>query len=181
MPDELIDSDDEGNFIAGEEISNSAPVTLSRLGSYVRETANSTNIVGSSNWITNLTNSTTNPPHSFSGTLHEVIAFNRKLSVSEREEVYKYLSLKYGLEEKLPEDMKSVRNSVSSHGRTAAYWLIESHPNKKNLKTLPYGAEFSGITLSEFFEMPKHLYKSAGTRLSNGSVLAGDTYSNIGL
>ena len=180
MADELVDTDIESQFPAAQEQFNTAPITLSRIGTYVRSTATGSGTVGSATWVNALTNNATNPSFSFAGVVSEVIVFDRKLSPSEREEVYAYLSLKYRLEEKLPEGMQSVRNSASSYGRTAAYWVIESHPNRKNLQTLPYGAEFGGITLSEFFEIPDLVYKSAGTRLSNGTTLAGDTYSNIG-
>lgn len=181
MADELVDTDIESQFPAAQEQFNTAPITLSRIGTYVRSTANTGSAtVGSVAWVNSLTSNASHPSFSFAGVVSEVIVFDRKLSPSEREEVYAYLSLKYGLQEKLPEGMQSVRNSASSHGRTAAYWVIESHPNRKNLQTLPYGAEFGGITLSEFFEIPNLVYKSAGTRLSNGTTLAGDTYSNIG-
>jgi hypothetical protein len=180
VADELVDTDIESQFPAAQEQYNTAPIVLSRIGTYVRSTATGSGVVGSTDWVNALVNNTTNPSFSFSGVVSEIIVFDRKLSAEERDDVYAYLSLKYGMENTLPEAMQSARNSASSYGRTAAYWVIESHPNRKNLQTLPYGSEFGGMTLSEFFEIPDLVYKSAGTRLANGTTLAGDTYSNIG-
>lgn len=61
--------------------------------------------------------------------------------------------------------------------QTNEYWGIQPHPNTNGLDTIPKGAEFSGITLNRFFAMNETVYKSAGTRLSDGTVLGSDTYA----
>lgn len=177
MSDESQLADIDTQFPASAEQYNTSPITLARIGAYVRSTAVSTQTPGSAAWVSELL---TNGSYSFGGVVSEILVFDRKLSDTEREDVYAYLSLKYGLDRVLPESMENVRNSASSNGRTAAYWSVEAHPNKKNTVELPYGSEFSGMTLSSFFTMPDLVYKSAGTQLANGTTLAGDTYSNIG-
>lgn len=177
MPDELIDNQEENSFTAPENVTNSAPVTLSRLGSYVRETAISANTPGSASWITDLTNSTTNPPHSFSGTLHEVIVFNRKLTETERQSVYSYLSKKYKLTDSLPDSFVSSHPSAELLG--LQYWSIKHHPNSKGLRDILPNTQFGGINLQTFFHLPDQIYKSEGTRLPNGTVLSGDTYGGV--
>lgn len=177
MADEATIADIDLQFPASAEQYNTSPVTLGRLGGYVRGSAVSASVPGSQAWVAGLTS---NSAYSFRGVISEVIVFNRKLSAQEREEVYSYLSIKYGLNERLPSTMPGIRNSVAYEGRTASYWVVESHPNKKNTTALPYSVEFSGLTLSSFFTMPDLVYKSAGTGLANGTTLAGDTYSNIG-
>jgi hypothetical protein len=112
--------------------------------------------------------------------LCEVIVFNRKLSEYERQAVYGYLSRKYSdLETKLPD--KYYRSHTSTYEQGTTYWVVESHPNTKNISGLPFGSEFSGLTLANFFGLADLIYKSAGTVLADGTLLAGDTYSNVGL
>ena len=118
----------------------------------------------------------------YNGDVHlcEVIVFNRKLSEYERQAVYGYLSVKYSdLETKLPD--KYYRSHTSTYEKGTTYWVVESHPNTKNISGLPFGSEFSGLTLANFFGLPNLIYKSAGTVLADGTLLAGDTYGNVGL
>lgn len=165
----------ESAFAAPQEQYNSAPIDLARMGAYVRLNAESTQTAPNSAWVSNLTNNTTNPSFSFAGVVSEVIVFNRKLSEEERQIVYGYLSRKYALETKMPDAFKTSHNSAYLAG--ISYWGIQPHPNTNGLDTIPKGAEFSGITLNRFFAMNETVYKSAGTRLSNGTVLGGDTYT----
>jgi len=179
MPSEIVDPDDESQFPAAPEQYNSAPITISRFGAYVRSTAESTSSSPVSSWVNDLTNNTTNPSFSFSGVLSEVIVFDRKLNETERQQVYAYLSQKYNLNERLPKSFDQSRNSAYQAGLT--FWDVENHPNKKNLDELPFVCEFSGLTLQSFFSIPDLVYKSVGTRLADGTTLSGDTYTNIGL
>jgi hypothetical protein len=177
MADELIDNADESLFAAGEEVYNSASVTLSRFGAYVRETATSSNAVGTANWISDLINPTTNPTNSFSGVIHEVLVFDRKLSETERQSVYSYLSKKYKLTDSLPDSFVSSHPSAELAGLT--YWSIKHHPNSRGLGDIPTSTPFSNIPLEAFFHLPDQVYKSEGTQLQNGTVLTGDTYGAV--
>lgn len=179
MPSEIVDPDDESQFPAAPEQYNSAPITLGRFGAYVRSTAETTATTPTSSWVNALTNNTTNPSFSFSGVLSEVIVFNRKLSETERQQVYAYLSQKYNLNDSLPKSFDQSRNSAYQAGLT--FWDVENHPNKKNLDELPFVSQFAGLTLESFFSVPDMIYKSVGTRLADGTTLASDTYTNIGL
>ena len=165
----------ESAFAAPQEQYNSAPIDLARMGAYVRLNADSTQTAPNGTWVNDLTNNTTNPSFSFAGVVSEVIVFNRKLSEEERQIVYGYLSRKYALEAKMPDAFKTSHNSAYLSG--LSYWTIQPHPNTNGLDTIPKGAEFSGITLNRFFAMNETVYKSAGTRLSDGTVLGGDTYA----
>lgn len=165
----------ESAFAAPQEQYNSAPIDLARMGAYVRLNAESTQTAPNATWVNDLTNNTTNPSFSFAGVVSEVIVFNRKLSEEERQIVYGYLSRKYALEAKMPDAFKTSHNSAYLAG--LSYWGIQPHPNTNGLDTIPKGAEFSGITLNRFFAMNETVYKSAGTRLSDGTVLGSDTYA----
>lgn len=165
----------ESQFAAPFEQYNSAPIDLARMGTYVQLNARSTQTAPNTTWVNDLTNNTTNPSFSFAGVVSEVIVFNRKLSEEERQIVYGYLSRKYALETKMPDAFKTSHNSAYLAG--ISYWGIQPHPNTNGLDTIPKGAEFSGITLNKFFAMNETVYKSAGTRLSDGTVLGSDTYA----
>lgn len=177
MSDEFITPEQESQFGADSTQINPTEIVIGRLGAHVRITANSTNTAGSVGWVTDLTSGITNPPFSFAGVISEVIVFDRRLSNSEREQVYAYLSRKYRLEDKLPSALP-VRRSADVAGTT--YWVIENHPNTKDLRTIPYGAEFSGITIDSFLKIPDTIYRSEGTQLAGGTVLGGDTYDYLG-
>jgi hypothetical protein len=129
---------------------------------------------GSLGWLTYPTSG-----YGMIGVLNEVVVFNRKLTENERQQVYGYLARKYKMQESLPDSYTLSHNGAYSVGMT--YWMIEHHPNTKNTSTIPAGLSFSGITLNNFFYLPETVYKSKGTVLSDGTVLSGDTYSNIGL
>ena len=177
MADEFITPAQESQFGADSTQINTSDIVIGRFGAHVRTTANSTNTAGSAGWVTDLTSGITNPPFSFAGVISEVIVFDRRLSEREREQVYAYLSRKYRLEDKLPDSLP-VRRSADAAGTT--YWVVENHPNTKDLSTIPYGAEFSGITIDSFLKIPDTIYRSEGTRLPDGTVLGGDTYDYLG-
>ena len=174
---ELIGLGEELQYGAGAVQYNSEPFTLSRMGAYVRTTANSTNTPGSAAWVTDLVNNGLNPSFSFSGVVSEVIVFNRKLTPDERDTVYSYLSKKYGLDARLPDTQSESHPSAATVNQS--YWDIEIHPNTKGIAQFPAGTEFSGVCLSAMLKLPDLLYKSSGTVLANGNVLSGDTYDII--
>lgn len=168
----------ELDYAAPAEQYSSAPVSIGRFGAYVRAELGSTAAVANTDFVNHAKSDTDNPSYSFQGVLHEVIVFNRKLTEVERQQVYQYLSFKYGLDDTLPDSFVKSHNSAYAAGLT--YWEIRHHPNTEGLSTIPAGICFGGITLQNFVHFPDTLYKSAGTVLSNGTVLSGDTYSNIG-
>lgn len=169
---------------AGNASENPFPVSgitmaIGRFGAGVRTTivAPSSDGFGSQNWVNTAIGNT---PYTFRGVLYEVIVFDRKLSEIERQEVYGYISRKYpNIEQRLPDKFYLSHPSTFAQGLT--YWDIENHPNNKNLSTIPFGSEFSGISLRKFFTLADSIYKSSGTVLYDGTVLSGDTYTNVGL
>lgn len=167
---------------AGTSVVPASPVSgvtmeIGQFGGYIRHaTAVANDSAGGTAWIGGVT---AEGALGFWGVLNEVIVFNRKLSETERQEVYGYLSRKYKMSDKLPNSYRISHHGAYSVGTT--YWNIEHHPNNKGLSTIPSGISFSGITLSNFLALPDTIYKSSGTVLSDGTVLSGDTYSNIGL
>ena len=169
----------ENLFTAGSDQYNPADIVIGRIGANISAVATGSGVTGSQAWITSVLANT--PSYSFTGVIHEVIAFDRKLTDVERERVYGYLAKKYGptLEAKLPESMAYAHPSAQVVGAT--YWEIEHHPNTKNTDALPRGFEFAGLPIQNFMSLPDEFYKSSGTVLANGTVLSGDTYSNVGL
>jgi hypothetical protein len=172
MPDEFLPQQ-ENQFAAGPDQSNPVDIILGRIGANISAGATGSGVTGSAAWITSVQTNT--PSYSFAGVISEVIVFDRKLDDAERNRVYSYLARKYGttLESRLPDSLHSAHPSTAPYGLT--YWDIENHPNNKNLSTIPFGSEFSGLTLETFFSLPDSLYRSTGPES------AGDTYSNIGL
>jgi hypothetical protein len=151
-------------------------VDIGRFGGFIKPTMNSANTVGSAAWVSS---ALTDYYYGFRGVINEVIVFNRKLQETERQEVYGYLSRKYKLDTKLPDAYQNTHPSAYGMGLT--YWNIEHHPNTKGITGLQAGVSFGNIVLQNFFSFPDSLYKSEGTVLSDGTVLTGDTYSNVGL
>jgi hypothetical protein len=151
-----------------------AAINIGRFGAYHLSGVSSDNVFGTASWVRGVT---ANPSYGFRGVLYEVIVFNRKLNDQERKNVYGYLSRKYKLDAALPDSYKQAHPSTYPFGVT--YWAIQHHPNTKNLTTIPSGISFSGITLTNFFNMPILIYKSEGTVLANGTVLTGDTYTSV--
>ena len=174
MPtDDLFLPQLEKTFAAGSDQYSASDIVIGRIGANISAGATGSGVTGSQAWINSVLTNT--PSYSFAGVIHEIIAFDRKLDETERNRVYTYLSKKYGqtLESRLPAGFRAAHPSTTPYGVT--YWDIENHPNNKNLSTIPFGSEFSGITLQEFFSLPDYLYQSSGPLSS------GDTYSNIGL
>ena len=151
-------------------------VTLSigRFGAIARSTVSSNNPFGDSSWVSS---AITNTPYGFRGVLNEVVVFDRKLQEEERQQIYGYLARKYKMDTKLPDSYYLAHASGYEKGLT--YWQIAHHPNSKNLLTVPAGISFTGITITNFLNMPETIYKSKGTVLSGGTVLTGDTYGYL--
>lgn len=179
MPTEIIDPSEESQFSASEKQNSGGDITLSRFGTHLRSTADSTTTTPTTQWVADLVNNIINPSFSFAGVISEVLVFDRKLTENERQEVYGYLSRKYNMDTKLPDTYKSSHPSAYALGLT--YWNIEHHPNTKGLSGLNNGISFGNIVLENFMLFPDSLYKSEGTVLSDGTILTGDTYSNVGL
>jgi len=177
MAGDFYNLGDETPLAAPEVVHNGSPIELSRFGGFCRSVADTKGqALLSSNWYDAIRGNTS---YGFGGVIHEVIVFNRKLSDPEREKVYAYLAKKYSsLGDKLPDSYHWARNSAAEYGLT--YWNIEHHPNTKDLNTIPVGAQFGGISLENFLAIPDTIYKSAGTRLADGTVLSSDTYTSIG-
>jgi hypothetical protein len=176
MSDEIFGTQDELLFATSKDQYNNSDIILSRMGGHFRGTlVTSVTPVGSQSWVND---ALTNTPYSFTGVVHEVIVFDKKLSDSERDQVYGYLSRKYGMDNKLPDALASAHPSAAIVGQT--YWAISNHPNSVNFSNIPAGSEFSGITISNFLSMADTIYKSAGTRLPDGTVISGDTYGTLG-
>ena len=166
-------------FRTGAEFSSpgyTGTISIGRFGSYHIPQINTTSRFGGNPWVNELRGMS---GFGFRGVINEVIVFNRQISETERQKLYGYLSRKYYLDSKLPDSYTQSHNSAYSFGLT--FWQIENHPNTKGIREIPSGLCFSGITISHFLSLPAFLYKSKGTRLYGGTVLTGDTYSNIGL
>jgi hypothetical protein len=169
MPNEIIDPSQESQFSASETQNSGGDITLSRFGTHLRSTADSTTTTPTTQWVADLVNNTINPSFSFAGVISEVLVFDRKLTENERQEVYGYLSRKYSMDTKLPDTYKSSHPSAYALGLT--YWNIEHHPNTKGIPGLWQNLSFSDIKLEDFFLFPDRIYKSG----------IDDTYSNVGL
>lgn len=176
---ELVDPIFDSQYAADVDPKTTVPISIGRLGSFVRTTATSTNTVGGASWIGDLTNDTINSPYSFAGVISEVIVFDRKLTEVERQNVYGYLARKYRMDNRLPDGFKVAHTGVYYSGAT--YWQIEHHPNTQGLTAIQSGIDFGGITLRNFFSLPQQVYRSIGSPVPGGTTLSGDTYNNLGL
>jgi hypothetical protein len=161
----------ENGYAAAPDQYNSADIVVGRIGSNISAGATGSGTVGSAAWIASILQNTTS--YSFTGVISEVLVFDRKLSESERQEVYGYLSRKYSMDTKLPDTYAASHPSAYARGLT--YWNIEHHPNTKGIPGLWQGLSFGNIKLEDFSLFPDSTYKSTG------NVLSADTYNNVGL
>ena len=161
----------ENGYAAAPDQYNSADIVVGRIGSNISASATGSGTRGSAAWIASILQNTTS--YSFTGVISEVLVFDRKLSEIERQEVYGYLSRKYGMDTKLPDTYAASHPSAYSRGLT--YWNIEHHPNTKGIPGLWQGLSFGNIVLEDFSLFPDSTYKSTG------NVLSADTYNNVGL
>jgi hypothetical protein len=161
----------ENGYAAAPDQYNSADIVVGRIGSNISASATGSGTVGSAAWIASILQNTTS--YSFTGVISEVLVFDRKLSESERQEVYGYLSRKYSMDTKLPDTYTASHPSAYARGLT--YWNIEHHPNTKGIPGLWQNLSFGDIVLEDFSLFPDGTYKSTGNDLSE------DTYNNVGL
>jgi hypothetical protein len=177
MPDDIFMPQQEDGFAASSVQYNASDIVLGRMGSNVVAGLTGTGTVGSQAWINSVQTNTAS--QSFGGVIHEVIVFDRKLTETERQEVYGYLARKYKLDSNLPNSF--ARSHPSTHVLGLTYWAIEHHPNTKGITGLSGDISFGDIALRNFFTFPDRIYKSAGTILSDQTVLGNDTYTDVGL
>jgi hypothetical protein len=161
----------ENGYAAAPDQYNSADIVVGRIGSNISASATGSGTVGSAAWIASILQNTTS--YSFTGVISEVLVFDRKLSETERQEVYGYLSRKYSMDTKLPDTYAASHPSAYARGLT--YWNIEHHPNTKGIPGLWQNLSFGDIVLEDFSLFPDGTYKSTGNDLSE------DTYNNVGL
>jgi len=161
----------ENGYAAAPDQYNSADIVVGRIGSNISASATGSGTVGSAAWITSVLQNTTS--YSFTGVISEVLVFDRKLSETERQEVYGYLSSKYGMDTKLPDTYTASHPSAYALGLT--FWNIEHHPNTKGIAGLWQDLSFGDIVLEDFSLFPDGTYKSTG------NVLSEDTYGSVGL
>ena len=161
----------ENGYAAASDQYNSADIVVGRIGSNISPAATGSGTVGSAAWIASILQNTTS--YSFTGVISEVLVFDRKLSEIERQEVYGYLSRKYGMDTKLPDTYAASHPSAYARGLT--YWNIEHHPNTKGIPGLWQDLSFGNIVLEDFSLFPDGTYKSTGNDISE------DTYGSVGL
>jgi hypothetical protein len=163
------------NIAASESAYNSEPVSLSRFGSYLLPVLDSPYGITSANFVSY---ALLNPSYSFRGVIYEVIVYDRVLTETERQVVYCYLSKKYRLDDVLPYSYTCSHPSADVIG--FAYWDISKHPNTAGSANILAGTSFGNITIQDFLNLYGIIYKSAGTRLSDGTILTQDTYTVLG-
>ena len=161
----------ENGYAAAPDQYNSADIVVGRIGSNISAGATGSGTVGSAAWIASILQNTTS--YSFTGVISEVLVFDRKLSEIERQEVYGYLSRKYGMDTKLPDTYAASHPSAYALGLT--FWNIEHHPNTKGIPGLWQNLSFGDIVLEDFSLFPDGTYKSTGNDISE------DTYGSVGL
>jgi hypothetical protein len=163
------------NIAASETAYNSETISLGRFGAYCLPVLDCPYGVTHANFVTY---ALANPSYSFKGVIYEVVIYDRVLTESERQIVYGYLSRKYNLDPVLP------LNYTSSHPSATlldySYWDISKHPNTAGSAKILAGTSFGNITIQDFLSLYGIIYKSAGTRLSDGTVLTQDTYTVLG-
>ena len=92
--------------------------------------------------------------------------------------MYSYLSTKYRLDQNLSYSYSSAQPSAKVLG--FAFWDIAKHPNSAGSPAILAGTSFANITIQDFLNLYGIIYKSAGNRLVDGTVLTEDTYTVLG-
>lgn len=167
-----------GNNNAATEVSyNTDSFNIGRFGAYCLPVLDSpwSDSTASSSFVAS---ALLNPSYSFNGVIYEVIVYDRVLSETERQTVYSYLSRKYKAETVMPSVYVSSR--PSAFGLTSGYWNIAKHPNSSGSSKIVSGASMGAISVEDFTAIYGYVYKSAGTRLADGSILTTDTYILLG-
>ena len=165
------------NNPANEVSYNTDSFNIGRFGAYCLPVldASYSDSTASSSFVTS---ALLNPSYSFRGTIYEVIIYDRVLAETERQSVYSYLSRKYRAETIMPSIY--VSSHPSAFGLTSGYWNIAKHPNKSGSSKIPIGVSMGSISIEDFTALYGYVYKSAGTRLGDGSIITTDTYIALG-
>jgi len=165
------------NFAANEVSYNINSFSIGRFGAYCLPVLDApwSDSTDSSSFVAS---ALLNPSYSFSGVIYEVIIYDRVLAETERQIIYSYLSRKYRVETVMPSVYVSSR--PSAFGVTSGYWNIAKHPNKSGSSKIPFGVSLGAISIEDFDAVYGYVYKSAGTRLADGSILKTDTYIALG-
>lgn len=167
------------NLAESQTVYNTEILSLGRFGSYCLPVLDARHVETSSGFVNA---ALSNISYSFRGVIYEIIVYDRVLSEVERQAVYSYLSEKYRLDYVLPLTYTSAHPSASLLGYS--YWDISKHPNaagsQRILATYGEGVSFGALSISDFINLYGIIYKSAGTRLEDGTVLTQDTYSVLG-
>jgi hypothetical protein len=163
------------NIAASESTYNSETISLGRFGAYCLPVLDCPYGVTHANFVNY---ALSNPSYSFKGVIYEVVVYDRVLTESERQTVYGYLSRKYNLDPVLPLSYATSHPSATLLGYS--YWDISKHPNAAGSAKILAGTSFGNITIDDFLSLYGVIYRSAGTRLSDGTVLTQDTYTVMG-
>ena len=167
------------NFAASEVSYNENPMDFGRIGAFCLPVLDSS----FSNSSTSFASSAlANAPLSFNGVIYEILVYDRVLDQNERLSVYAYLSKKYRLENVLGEFFEGAGFGCYPAAVAAGYpyWYVSKHPNTVGSKRIPQGISMGNMTIQDFISLYGLVYKSAGTKLSDGTVLTEDTYDTLG-
>lgn len=163
------------NLPASEAVYNSNEISIGRFGTYCLPVLDCPYGVTHPNFVSY---ALANPSYSFRGVIYEVIIYDRVLNETERQIVYSYLSTKYRLDQNLSYSYSSAQPSAKVLG--FAFWDIAKHPNSAGSPAILAGTSFANITIQDFLNLYGIIYKSAGNRLVDGTVLTEDTYTVLG-
>ncbi|NDB82303.1 MAG: hypothetical protein EB127_06125 [Alphaproteobacteria bacterium] len=169
------------NFPASEVSYNGNTFDIGRFGAFCLPVVDSPYSDSSS--INNfITAALGNVSYSFNGVIYEVLVYDRVLDQSERLLVYSYLSKKYRLDQILAQFFEGVGFGCYPAAVAAGYpyWYVSNHPSKSGSRKIVEGISMGNIVIQDMLSLSGVLYKSAGTKLANGTVLTQDTYDNLG-
>jgi hypothetical protein len=175
--EELFLPQRETGYAASEEQYNASDILIGRIGCHISAGATGSGTPGSQAWINSVLANT--PSYSFGGVIHEVIVFDRKLSETERQQMYGYLARKYRADRILPDEFKSAHTATYYSGAT--YWQIEHHPNTQGITGIDENIDFGGVRIGNFLSLPQQIYKSKGSQQADGTTLSNDTYTLYGI
>ena len=169
------------NFAASEVSYNGATLDIGKFGAFCLPVLDApySDSTASANFVTA---ALANTPYSFGGVIYEILVYDRVLDQSERLLVYAYLSRKYRLEASLGQFFEGAGFGCYPAAVAAGYpyWYISKHPNTAGSRSVPRGISMGNITIQALLSLYGLVYKSAGTRLANGTVLTQDTYDTLG-
>jgi len=169
------------NFEASEVSYNGATLDMGQFGAFCLPVLDApySDSTASANFVTA---ALANTPYSFKGVIYEILVYDRVLDQSERLLVYAYLSRKYRLEASLGQFFEGAGFGCYPAAVAAGYpyWYISKHPNTAGSRSVPIGISMGNTTIQALLSLYGLVYKSAGTRLANGTVLTQDTYDTLG-